>query len=124
MRRLGQQLEPPSTLPSMRLRLLPFAFVLVATPVAAQQKKPLSQASYDYWRTIGGSSLSPDGQFVAWTQSPVVGDGEVHLTRAAGGAPHVVIPRGWTGRPQLQPNADSGWSAPPVQWSADSRWLA
>ena len=95
-------------------------------PTAARPaaRKPLTQATYDSWRTIGGSLLSPDGQHVAWTQTPVVGDGEVHVARVAGGTPHVVVQRGWTGRPQLQPNADSGWTAPPVQWSADSRWVA
>lgn len=108
----------------MRLRFLPFGLLLAATPLAAQQKKPLTQASYDYWRTIVGATLSPDGSRVAWTQTPVVGDGQVHIAPATGGGNHLVIDRGWTGRPQLQPNADSGWTAPPVQWSADSRWLA
>jgi dipeptidyl aminopeptidase/acylaminoacyl peptidase len=108
----------------MRLRLLPLALLLAASPLAAQQKKPLTQASYDYWRTITGATLSPDGAHVAWTQTPVVGDGQVHVAPTAGGGRHLVIERGWTGRPQLQPNADSGWTAPPAQWSADSRWLA
>lgn len=108
----------------MRLRPLPFALLLASTPLAAQQKKPLTQDSYDYWRAIAGASLSPDGAHVAWTQTPVVGDGEVHVARTAGAGQHVVLPRGYTGRPQLQPNADSSWSAPPVQWSPDSRWVA
>jgi dipeptidyl aminopeptidase/acylaminoacyl peptidase len=108
----------------MRLRLLPLFLALAASPLAAQQKKPLSQASYDYWRNITGATLSPDGALVAWTQTPVVGDGEVRVARTSGAGSHLVIPRGWTGRPQLQPNADSGWTAPAVQWSPDSRFVA
>ncbi len=103
-----------------RLALL-LPFVLAATAPAAAQlpsgtppgKKPITQDVYDRWRAIQGATLSPDGRFAVYTVSPVVGDGEV-VIRATGGPTEWRFPRGFTGRPQLQPAADSAalFSAP------------
>ncbi len=88
-------------------------------------KKPITQDTYDEWRTISGSALSNDGQWAAYTLSPVVGEGEL-VVRATASATEYRAPRGFTGRPQLQPAADSAaqFSAQPPQFSADSRFIA
>ncbi|HZF67094.1 MAG TPA: prolyl oligopeptidase family serine peptidase [Gemmatirosa sp.] len=92
-----------------------------ATP--ASIKRPLAQADYDQWRTATGVTLSRDGRWLAYTATPQVGDGDL-IVRSTRGAQEVRVPRGFVGRPQLQPNADSGWTAPPATFSADSRVLA
>jgi hypothetical protein len=92
-----------------------------ATPASA--KRPLAQADYDQWRTATGVTLSRDGRWLAYTATPQVGDGDL-IVRSTRGAQEVRVPRGFVGRPQLQPNADSGWTAPPATFSADSRVLA
>ncbi len=94
---------------------------LMATPLAAQAKRAITQDTYDQWRTISGATLSPDGKFAMYTLSPVVGDGEV-LIRATGADTEWRFARGYTGRPQLMPAADSAaqFSAPPAQFSASS----
>ena len=99
--------------------------LLLAVPLAAQARKPITQDTYDLWRTISGAALSPDGKFAIYTQSPVVGDGEV-VIRATGGDTEWRFARGYTGRPQLMPAADSAaqFSAPPAQFSANSRVAA
>jgi hypothetical protein len=88
-------------------------------------KKPITQDTYDEWRTISGSALSNNGQWVAYTLSPVVGEGEL-VVRATTGTTEYRAPRGFTGRPQLQPAADSAaqFSAAPPQFSANSRFVA
>jgi dienelactone hydrolase len=85
-------------------------------------KKPITQDVYDLWRTISGSSLSNDGKWAVYTQSPVVGEGEL-VVRSTTGSTEYRVPRGFTGRPQLMASADSGaqFSAQPAQISADSR---
>ncbi|HVT38785.1 MAG TPA: prolyl oligopeptidase family serine peptidase [Gemmatimonadaceae bacterium] len=88
-------------------------------------KKPITQDTYDLWKTIAGSTLSPDGQWVAWQHSPVVGDGE-EVLRSARVQTEWRFARGFTGRPQMVPNADSTaqFNPPPAQFSGDSKWLA
>jgi dienelactone hydrolase len=88
-------------------------------------KKPITQDTYDEWRTISGAMLSPDGQWAVYTQSPVVGEGEL-IVRSTTTATEHRIARGFTGRPQLVPSADSTaqFSAQPAQVSADSRFVA
>ncbi|MHB1313195.1 MAG: alpha/beta hydrolase family protein [Gemmatimonadaceae bacterium] len=97
----------------------------LAAPLAAQSRKPITQDTYDLWRTISGATLSPDGKFAMYTQSPVVGDGEI-VVRATGGDTEWRFARGYTGRPQLMPAADSAaiFNAPPAQFSASSRIAA
>lgn len=97
----------------------------LTAPLAAQGKKPITQDTYDLWRTISGATLSPDGKFTVYTLSPVVGDGEV-VVRATGGDTEWKFARGYTGRPQLQPAADSAalFNAPPAQFNAASTHAA
>ena len=48
------------------------------------------------------------------------------MVRATSGSTEFRVPRGFTGRPQMQPNADSTstFNAAPAQFSADSRFVA
>ncbi len=97
----------------------------LAAPLAAQTKRPITQDTYDQWRAVQGATLSPDGKFAMYTVSPVVGDGEV-VIRATGAGTEWRFARGYTGRPQLMPAADSAalFSAPPAQFSAGSTTAA
>jgi dipeptidyl aminopeptidase/acylaminoacyl peptidase len=109
-----------------RIALLVGALVVVTSALQAQSaKKPITQDVYDLWKTIGGSSLSPDGNFLAFQHSPVVGDGEEVLRSTKATAEYRYV-RGFTGRPQMVPNADSTaqFNAPSAQFSADSKFLA
>jgi len=87
-------------------------------------KKPITQDSYDEWRTISGATLSADGKWAVYTVSPVVGEGDL-VVRATGGTTEYRVPRGFTGRPQLMPSADSAaqFSPQPAQATADSRFV-
>jgi dipeptidyl aminopeptidase/acylaminoacyl peptidase len=117
----------------MRL-LRPFALLasvaLVPVSAMAQAKRPITQDTYDIWRTISGATLSPDGAFSAWTESPVLGDGEVVIRGTASGAADLRIPRGWTGRPNLRVVITAGldsnpaFQAPPVRFTGDSKHAA
>ncbi|BAH39095.1 peptidase S9 family protein [Gemmatimonas aurantiaca T-27] len=88
-------------------------------------KKPITQDTYDEWRTIGGSTLSNDGKWAVYTLSPVVGEGEL-VVRATSGTTEYRAPRGFTGRPQLQAGASgpANFTAQAAQVSADSRVVA
>ena len=103
---------------------------LLAAGAAAQAgKKPITQDTYDLWNTINGSTLSPDGKWAAYQHSSVVGDG-FEVLQAVNGNPNGSTssryPRGFTGRPQMVPNADSTaqFTSPAAQFSGDSKWLA
>jgi dipeptidyl aminopeptidase/acylaminoacyl peptidase len=113
----------------MRRLALPLCAVvaLAATSAPARPqsppRKPITQETYDLWRSIQGSTISPNGNWAAYTVTPVVGDGDVVL-RATTGSSEFRFPRGWTGRPVMSVTQDSGFSAPPAQFSADSKVLA
>ena len=120
--------------PSHSFRLLAAALLGVALPAVAPlgaqgagsragtgARKPITQDTYDIWRTIQGATLSPDGQWAGYTQSPVVGDGEL-VARATRGATEYRVARGYTGRPTNSVAANAAFTAPPAQITADSRW--
>ena len=94
------------------------------SPTPAVGKKAITQDTYDEWRTISGASLSNDGKWAVYTVSPVVGEGEL-VVRATAAATEYRAARGYTGRPQLQPAADSAarFAAAAAQVSADSRFV-
>ncbi len=85
--------------------------------------RPLTQADYDRWVTVQGTTLARDGRWVAYTLVPEVGDGPL-VVRATHGATEYRVPRGFVGRPQLTVNVDSGFTAPPPAFSADGRIAA
>ncbi len=75
------------------------------TPVT-QEKKVLSVDDYALWRSIGQTSLSPDGRWASYAYSRREVDDSLFIKPLSGGAPYVVV-RG---------------SNP--EFSADSRWVA
>ncbi len=77
------------------------AITLIAVPARAQ-KKALTQADWDRWRSIQGATLSNDGKWVAYTLSPQVGDGEF-VVRATSGTTEYRVPVGYIGRPNNTP---------------------
>jgi dipeptidyl aminopeptidase/acylaminoacyl peptidase len=83
--------------------------VLLALPVgaAAQQKRPLQQADWDRWQSIGGSQLSPDGKWVAYTVNPRVGDGDF-VVRSTTGTTEYHVNLGYTNRENNTPGAERG----------------
>lgn len=103
----------------------PFTKVTRWTPPPIPQgKKPITQQTYDDWRTISGTTISNDGKWVAYTVSPVVGEGEL-IIRNTGSTQEYRIPRGYTGRPQMQAGASgAGFTTAAAQISADSRFVA
>jgi dipeptidyl aminopeptidase/acylaminoacyl peptidase len=81
---------------------------LLALPLAAAaQKKPLTQADWDRWRTIAGAELSPDGRWVAYTQNPRVGDGDF-VVRSTSGASEYHVNLGFTNRENNTPGFERG----------------
>lgn len=115
----------------MKIRRLALAairallFCVATLPAAAQTKRAITQDTYDLWRSIQGATLSPDGKFAMYTLSPVVGDGEV-VIRSTASETEWRFARGYTGRPQLMPAADSAaiFNAPPAQFNAGSTTAA
>ncbi len=107
--------------------LRPLILLLALSSISAAQSanKPITQDLYDSWRAMTGPSLSPDGKWTAYTAGPMVGEGEIFI-RATSGTTEFKVPRGFTGRPQMQPNADSTsiFNAAPAQFSGDSRFAA
>lgn len=66
-----------------------------AGPVAAQpaNKKVLTYADYDIWRSASGATLSPDGQYFAYLVGAEGADGEAVVRHVASGREHR-FPRG------------------------------
>ena len=100
----------------MRLLSLSAAALLCAAPLlplplSAQQvaqnvsqKKALTQADWDRWRSIQNPTLSNDGKWAAYTLQPQVGDGEF-VVRATTGTTEYRVPVGYIGRPNNVPGA-------------------
>ncbi|MGE0128594.1 MAG: prolyl oligopeptidase family serine peptidase [Blastocatellales bacterium] len=82
--------------------LLLFSFTLVAT---AQTKPRLTPAEYAQWETLGATSLSPDGKWLAYGVNRSNRNNELRITSVTGGEPKVVA-----------------FGAQPV-FSSDSRWV-
>src|SRR5262245_7229067 len=61
----------------MRKLVAALAIVLFVAPIGAQQKKPITHDVYDGWRSIQGTKISRDGQWVAYALVPQDGDGEL-----------------------------------------------
>jgi dipeptidyl aminopeptidase/acylaminoacyl peptidase len=106
-----------------RAALMLLGAVLGAAQADAQARRTIAQADYDIWRAIQGTTLSRDGRWLAYSLAPAVGDGEL-VVRATKGGTEWRVPRGFIGRPQLQPNADSNFTAPSPVFSYDGRVVA
>src|SRR3977135_479514 len=88
-----------------------FAFALTAAlvvPVAAHaQKKVLTQADWDKWKSINAPALSADGKWAVYTLIPQVGDGEL-IIRSTSGNTEFRVPRGYIGRANNTPGGLRG----------------
>jgi hypothetical protein len=102
--------------------------------VAFAQKKALTQADWDKWKSINSPALSNDGKWAAYTLIPQVGDGEL-VIRSTTANTEYHVPRGFLGRPNnvpggLRPPANAneegeaaGPNASPAQITSDSRYV-
>lgn len=118
----------------MRLsRVLAFGALVMAPAVASAQKKVLTQADWDKWKSIQGAAISNDGKWALYSLVPQVGDGEM-IVRATQGAAEYHVARGYLGRPNnvpggLRPRATGnpeddpqGAASAPGQFTADSKF--
>jgi dipeptidyl aminopeptidase/acylaminoacyl peptidase len=81
---------------------LPFPLLAQQVAQNTTQKKPLTQADWDRWRSINNATLSNDGKWAAYTLTPQVGDGEF-VVRATSGTTEYRVPVGYIGRPNNVP---------------------
>src|ERR1700749_4502001 len=121
---------------SMRIkRLAVVSTIVVALPsVALAQKKALTQADWDKWKSISSPALSNDGKWAAYTLIPQVGDGEL-VIRSTAGTTEYHVPRGYLRLPNHTPGGlrgpaggtgEDGPAAPtatPAQFTADSKFV-
>ncbi len=94
----------------MLRKFLCISFLAVSTPIGLAQSKPtLTPADYGKWETLGQSTISPDGKWLAYEIRRTNGNNELRVATTAGtaaGKPHVIA-------------FCSG-----AAFSIDSRWLA
>jgi dipeptidyl aminopeptidase/acylaminoacyl peptidase len=122
----------------LRAALLLLTLVAYGVPADAQltaeapitAKRQLTQADYDDWRSLQGSTLSNDGQWVAYTIQPLVGEGELVVRSTRTGVEYRHS-RGYTGRapasaaggPGEEGATGGGGGVGAAQFTADSRRL-
>ena len=95
---------------------LSMSLLAAVTPLVTHaQKKVLTQADWDRWRSIQGASLSNDGKWAAYTLAPQVGDGEF-VVRATTGTTEYRVPVGYIGRANNVPGGarPAGGGGPPA----------
>src|SRR4051812_42965859 len=94
---------------SMKMqRLAVILTVALALPsFATAQKKALTQADWDKWKSINAPALSNDGKWAVYTLIPQVGDGEL-VIRSTSGSTEYHVPRGFLGRPNNTPGGLRG----------------
>jgi dipeptidyl aminopeptidase/acylaminoacyl peptidase len=92
--------------------------------VSATERRALTQADFDAWRSIRDVTLSADGRWAAWSLVPQVGDGEVVLRNLRSGS-ELRHTRGFIGRPQMKPGAsrDDAIRFPAPRFTADGSYL-
>src|SRR5215813_1672517 len=93
---------PSSGLVTMR-RALACAALLALLPLAAHaQKKVISPADWDQWKSINAPALSSDGKWAVYTLLPQLGDGEL-VIRSTTGNTEFRVPRGYLSRANNTP---------------------
>ena len=117
----------------MRVLRLFALLALLFTPLTAQaQKRALTQADWDIWKSISGAAISNDGKWAAYSLAPLAGDGDL-VIRSTSGNTEYRIPRGYLGRPNNTPGGlrprggnpedePSGPQVAPAQLTADSKY--
>src|SRR5215475_6085050 len=78
----------------------------LAIAILAQTKPRLVPADYGKWETLGATSLSPDGKWLAYSVNRTNRNNELRIVSVAGGEPKV-----------------AAFGSQPV-FSSDSRWVA
>ncbi|MGH9886177.1 MAG: hypothetical protein ACREBE_11645, partial [bacterium] len=69
----------------MRKHALAFAVAALLVPVVARaQKKVLTPADWDKWKSISAPALSADGKWAVYTLLQQVGDGELVIRSTSG----------------------------------------
>ncbi len=96
-------------------------------PAQNANKRALTHADFDSFRSISGQRISPDGKYVAYGWFPQEGDGEVIIRDVAAGT-DLREPAGERPQP-APPDPDAEGAAPvqrttTIQFSADSQWVA
>ncbi|MGB7297653.1 MAG: prolyl oligopeptidase family serine peptidase [Candidatus Aminicenantales bacterium] len=81
----------PFTWRSLAASAAVFIFLLTISPPASSQsapvpKKPVTYDIYDSWRSIRGTQISPDGEWLAYSLVPQDGDGELVVRNLNTGA--------------------------------------
>jgi dienelactone hydrolase len=110
------------------LALLPLASAPLHGQGPSSARKQLTQADYDLWRSIQGSSISSDGRWIVYTIQPLVGEGELVVRSTRDGTEYRHT-RGYTGRaPTTTANNEEGGGgggggAPAARITADSRYV-
>lgn len=66
------------------LRRSAFVVMVSAAALAAQERRPLTHGDYDQWKSLRGTTYSPDGAWVAYLVEPQWGDGVLVVREAAG----------------------------------------
>ncbi len=66
------------------LIVLAAALFLLSSVSWTQQKKPLTHEVYDSWKSIYGSQISPDGNWILYLETPQDGDAEVVAIKLSG----------------------------------------
>ena len=115
-------LRARSSVPRLACLALLALVARVATAQAPVERLPLTQDTYDLWRSILQPALTADGRWAYYTLTPTVGDGELVVRSTRGSVEHRV-PRGWTGRP-LTSLSGAPFSPQAAQATADGRFIA
>lgn len=90
-----------------------FVGLILASVLAlgAQPRRPITHLDFDAWRTITGTTLSRDGQWLAYAYMPGDGNGELILRNLTSGAEHR-FPAGALPPPPM-PSTDPDAPPPP-----------
>jgi len=117
------------------MRKLASALIVLALPVALHaQKKVITPADWDQWKSINAPALSSDGKWAVYTLLPQLGDGEL-VIRATSGNTEFRVPRGYLSRANNTPGGlrgtaatngeeePAGPTASPAQITSDSRFV-
>lgn len=103
------------------------ALLLLAAPLPAQTRRPLSPRDFDGFRSIAGHSLSRDGKYLAYGYMPQDGDGEVIVRELATGR-EWRHPAGALPPPPITPVDPTSEAPPPprtlrMAFTSDGKWL-
>ncbi|MEP6492776.1 MAG: prolyl oligopeptidase family serine peptidase [bacterium] len=119
----------------MRKPALALTVALLLPSAAHAQKKVITPADWDKWKSISAPALSNDGKWAAYTLLPQIGDGEL-VIRSTTGTTEFRVPRGYLSRPNNTPGGlraaaaaanpegePTGPTASPALITSDSRYV-